>query len=241
MRHLLPKKLSLATAIKLKVYNWIKNIFNISFRETYSQLGEDVAICHIFENTFKINSGFYIDVGCNHPIIFSNTFKLYIQGWSGITIDLNEELINLHKTERKKDDQVMAAVSDKIETVNVFEFESSLIRTINSDFFEEYKNSNKLLSKNKEITTTTLDSIISTFKVKNIDLLCIDVEGHDFKVLKSLDLKNIRPKMIIIEIHDINLEDLSSCEIFSYLKCQNYKFIGYLIANGFFIDNSIEL
>ena len=31
--------------------------------------------------------GTYVDVGANHPIIYSNTYHLYRLGWSGLAID----------------------------------------------------------------------------------------------------------------------------------------------------------
>ena len=41
---------------------------------SFSQLGEDIVLQHIFNNVIKISKGFYIDIGCNHPVFISNTF-----------------------------------------------------------------------------------------------------------------------------------------------------------------------
>ncbi len=38
----------------------------------------------IFE---KLRTGFYVDVGAHHPMLYSNTYYFYKQGWSGINID----------------------------------------------------------------------------------------------------------------------------------------------------------
>lgn len=235
----IPERLSVKTAIKLRAQNFIKKIFKIWNRESYSQLGEDIAIKHIFENELNIKNGCYIDVGCNHPIIFSNTFGLYLEGWKGITVDFNKDLIDLHHTERKQDIQINTAISDKKESVVVYEFESSLIRTINEKFYAEHKEDHKLISEDKTIETATLNQIIEENNLYHIDLLCIDVEGHDFKVLQSINLNKYRPKLIVIEMHGFNFEKLTENEIYAFLKNNNYKFIGYLIANGYFIDSAI--
>ncbi len=36
--------------------------------------------------------GTYIDVGCNHPKRFSNTYALYRAGWRGLAVDLDPSL-----------------------------------------------------------------------------------------------------------------------------------------------------
>ncbi|QNM86257.1 FkbM family methyltransferase [Polaribacter pectinis] len=235
------KRSSVKTALKFKVYNFFKKIIKIKYRETYSQLGEDIAICHLLEKYLKLNKGFYIDVGCNHPIQYSNTFLLYRKGWSGITIDLNKELISLHKLERKGDIQINTAIADKNESVKVYEFSEDGVNTINKDFYDEIKNHANLISDSRTIDTLTLNEIIEEHKVSKIDLLCIDVEGHDFKVLQSINLKKYRPKLIVVEMLDnFDFKNLSESEIFSYLKENNYKLVGYLIANGYFIDETLN-
>ena len=41
--------------------------------------------------------------------------------------------------------------------------------------------------------------------IKHIDFLNIDVEGSDYKVISSLNLNDIRPKMICIEENKYNI------------------------------------
>ena len=235
------KRSSTKTAIKFRIYNFFKKIIKIKYRETYSQLGEDIAINHFLEKFLNINKGFYIDVGCNHPIKNSNTFLLYRKGWSGITIDFNEKLMTLHKEERKGDMQKIAAISDISEAAKIYEFSENEINTINKDFFDKMETQKEVISDSKIINTLTLNEIIQENEVFKIDLLCIDVEGHDFNVLKSIDLIKYRPKLIVVEMLDsYDFTNLSESEIYNYLKKYNYKLVGYLIANGYFIDDTIN-
>ena len=67
---------------------------------TYSQFGE----CRIIDGFFgDKGDGYYVDVGCNQPIHYSNTWKLYLKGWSGLTLDPNPNLIRHHKKQRPRD------------------------------------------------------------------------------------------------------------------------------------------
>ena len=67
---------------------------DLAFKYSFSHAGEDL---HIISLLNLNRPGFYIDVGSNHPIRHSNTFKLYLNGWSGLLLDANPILINKSK------------------------------------------------------------------------------------------------------------------------------------------------
>ena len=50
----------------------------ISKKKYFSFSGVDVIIENIFRDK---NDGFYIDIGCQHPIKNNNTYLLYKKGW----------------------------------------------------------------------------------------------------------------------------------------------------------------
>ena len=72
-------------------------------RQSYSQWGEDSYIKEYFKDK---KNGFYVDIGCFHPIMYSNTCLLYNKGWSGINIDLNQTSIDLFNIARKRDKNI---------------------------------------------------------------------------------------------------------------------------------------
>jgi len=51
------------------------------------------------------------------------------------------------------------------------------------------------------VKTKTLNEVIneSSYKDTQIDVLSIDVEGMDFRVLRSLDIKNIVQKLLLLK------------------------------------------
>ena len=57
---------------------------------------------------------------------------------------------------------------------------------------------------------------------KKIDLLDIDVEAADLKVLQGLSFEKFKPELICIEIHEKNLKEN---ETFKFLKDYNYELI----------------
>ena len=59
----------------LKLINILRQAFFKSIdKNFFSQFGEDRIINEIFEENYT--DGFYVDVGCFHPIKHSNTFRL---------------------------------------------------------------------------------------------------------------------------------------------------------------------
>ncbi len=79
-------------------------------KKTYSMYGEDLIIQNFFKKKTK---GFYVDIGCYHPLDGSNTFLLYKKGWNGINVDLNKISIDLFNKARKKDENFNLAISNK--------------------------------------------------------------------------------------------------------------------------------
>ena len=116
-------------------YNlYIKNFYK---KKTgyYSQWGEDRYISEFFKNKKK---GFYFDIGCYHPIKYSNTCLLYKNGWSGVNIDANRTSIDLFNIARPKDNNICAAISDNnnlteyfVDNINPFLLQQAVNSVIN--------------------------------------------------------------------------------------------------------------
>ena len=81
---------------------------------------------------------------------------------------------------------------------------------------------------------------LSPYKEKEIDLLNIDTEGNDFKVLKSLDFNIYNPKIIIIETHLKDIHKIINSEIYKYLFDRNYNLISWNIYSLIFIKKNFK-
>ena len=143
--------------------------------------------------------GFYIDVGCYHPIRLSNTRFLYDKGWRGINIDISKKSIDLFKIARKKDINLNIGIGNKNKVSEAY-FKKDLFHA--NTFV--YDHAEKLLGEyiKKKINVHTLNSVIdSNAKDKKIDFLDIDCEGKDLEVLEGLDLNKNEIDLISIEMH----------------------------------------
>ena len=107
--------------------------------KSYSISNVDLIINRMFS---KIKNGIYVDVGCNHPIKYNNTYLLYKRGWRGINIDLDKKSIDEFNLIRNKDYNIQALISSE-ENINkeiYFYHERSAINTVSKDLID-YRNS----------------------------------------------------------------------------------------------------
>ena len=91
------KKIFLKNKFTYKIYLYYNlYIRHKSFinRKQYSQWGEDLFIEDYFKNK---NKGTYLDIGCFHPFMYSNTCLLHKKGWSGVNIDINQTSIEINE------------------------------------------------------------------------------------------------------------------------------------------------
>lgn len=58
----------------------------------------------------------------------------------------------------------------------------------------------------RRVTTLTYRSLLSRHGVEQVDLLVVDTEGHDWEILKTVDLGERRPRLIVYEHFHLPLE-----------------------------------
>jgi FkbM family methyltransferase len=73
-----------------------------------------------------------------------------------------------------------------------------------------------------EVKCITLDTLLHKYDVKSIDILCIDAEGWDYKILRQLNFGVWRPKLIRCEY--INLSEEEKSGIVNILKENDYVY-----------------
>ncbi len=214
---------------------------------SYSYGGVDLLILDIFKNQKK---GYYLDIGCAHPIKNNNTYLLYRKGWNGINIDLDKENIDLFNSYRKRDFNVTAAVSDKEgETDLYFYHNKSALNTIskqNADFQKAD------ISSIKKIKTQSINKILenSPYKDQKIDFLSVDVEGYELDIFKNFDFNKYSPKVIVVEfldlslkkleIKNLNINNMIRSEIFELIQSKGYTLANVLHSDLVFINNSFR-
>lgn len=213
-----------------KIYRYLK----IKPHKSFAYFGEEILINKIFSET---PNGFYVDVGAHHPKNGSLTFFLYKKGWHGINFDITEKNIDFLKSIRKRDHSYKVAISDANKQLNSYIFdEGSQLSSLEKDFAKKWSNILQIPYKKVSIQSKTLNKIFEDIQLTKIDYLNIDVEQHEYKVLKGIDLKVFRPKLITCEIHEKKIERILKSNSYKYLTKNKYIFISHYHITSFFVS-----
>jgi len=178
-------------------------------------------------------------------ILYSNTkFFEDSLNWKGILIEPHPEKFNLLKQNRPNnflfnhlvschDDEVTfkyfidghAAVSGVESTLSQHHYDVFYNNTDNNIFPQS-----SMLMKPKSLT-----EIVKSTNVTHIDFLSLDVEGHEYEVLKSWDF-SIPIDVILIETLGVQPERDQLCR--EILLSNNYKFIQKFKHNEIYVSQS---
>ena len=213
-------------------------------KKSYSLSNVDLIIDYLFKN---INKGVYIDVGCNHPIKFNNTYLLYKRGWSGINIDSDLDSIKLFNRFRSKDFNVRNIVSNDESIKKLYYYHKrSALNTLSKDLVD-YRTSKP--SKIIEEKSVTLNKIIedSPYHNSKINLLSLDVENHEFEVLKNFNFLKYNIDVLVVEITDTNLKKLemynqsldfvTTSKVYKLIIENGYKLVNLIHSDMVFVKN----
>ena len=228
---------------------FLKKIYYSKYsKKSYSISYVDLVIDRIFS---KIKKGVYIDLGCNHPIKYNNTYLLYKRGWCGINIDSDRKSIDEFNKFRKNDHNVNALISSKNREIKYYFYhDRSALNTVDSNLVKKRK------AKPKKILTlksTTLNSVIknSPFKKSKINLLSVDIENHEYEALKNFNFKKFKIDCIILELlntknknietQNQDLKFILKSKIYKLLIKNNYKLINWVNSDLIFFHKKSKI
>jgi FkbM family methyltransferase len=186
-----------------------------------SQLGQE-----FLPKIYGISTGFFVEVGANDGLTFSNTRILESLGWSGVLIEPDPR--NLDSLRKNRNSVILpfcATNADGV-SVNLSLAEDSLY----SSSFTSAKDITSGIKKTYKVKGFTLTSMLDRVDAPtDIALMTIDVEGDELGVLDGLDLEKYNIKIICIE-HNYNKANLET--ISSIMKNSGYSRI-YKVASQF--------
>jgi len=203
----------------------IKRIIDRQILKTFSQNREDLIIEKLL--TYKPKT--FIDIGSNHPIKFNNTYRFYLSGSRGINIEPNQYLINQYQNLRPKDNNLNIGIGLENTIKTFYQLDPDVDSTFSKkQALIKIKQGCRLMNK-YPVNIISLKKLFSKYlKNKSIDLLSIDTEGYDFKIIQGNDWSKYRPKIICIEDNCIAVQ--------SYLISRNYSLKSITKNNSIYID-----
>jgi FkbM family methyltransferase len=203
----------------------------------YGQLGDDCLLWQFFQ--FK-PTGYFVDVGAFDGIHLSNSYSFEQQNWRGICIEPHPDYYPLCAAARPGSICLeVACVGDDSQQQVSFQTESAgLFSGISVDekrIMDAYKWRRVAYTGIKTVTVKarTLASVLDEYLPPDtlIDFISIDVEGTEPEVLRGLDLKRYRPRVLVVESNTAEMSDV----IQAILHQAGYHHARILGVNHFYV------
>jgi len=188
--------------------------------EAYSQNGEDLVLARLFHGT---KHGFFVDVGAHHPFRFSNTYRLYKDGWRGLNIDAMPGSMKAFNELRPNDINVEAGVSITQGTAKYYVFNEPALNTFSKEEAEKKNGRHGFqIQQVMDVPTYPLRSLLEKHLPENqtIDYLNVDIEGFDLQALQSNDWERFPVRVVSVESYTKG--GITSDEVYKYMKGLGY-------------------
>lgn len=192
-------------------------------RRSFAQEGEDMILERLLDG---VTRGAYVDVGAHHPTRFSNTYHFYRRGWSGMNIDAMPGSMGAFRKLRPRDINLEVGISATHGFTSFNLFNEPALNSFDEELsFSRHQSPNqyKIIGK-RTIETHPLKDVLDKHwpADRHIDFMSIDTEGLDLEVLQSNDWQRYRPGLLIVELLDCPLTELSGHPISQFVASHGY-------------------
>lgn len=196
--------------------------------QSYSQYNQDIIL---YNNFFKtIDKGYFVDIGAHDGVSLSNTKFFEDLGWEGVCIEPQPDIYKKLVTNRKCI-TIQGAVSDlkkkQIEFCKITGYSSMLSGII--DYYDE-RHKERILSEIQSYENNTKEKIIvdnynfnNVIQQENINLLSIDTEGGEDKIINSIDFTRYKIDIILFEDNYDDSYNKLNDNVKKYYRPAKYK------------------
>ena len=200
---------------------------------SFSQEGEDILLAEYFSDKL---TGTYVEIGAYHPFRFSNTYRFYQKGWTGVCIDPSNTTEDLFKKFRPNDQFFCVAVGAENKQLPFYRFNEPALNTFDKSRAQHLdKNSNyHLVSETLQQISPLKDILASASNLSTIDFISIDVEGFEMEVLQSNDWSKYNPEVILIEDTLFKIDQPSLSPVYNFLTDKGYRLFAKTPRSLFF-------
>lgn len=175
----------------------------------YGQYRQD----HILnEQFFKgKRGGVFLDIGADDGVSLSNTY-FYEKNldWTGILFEPNTDMY-LEAVKIRKNPVMNLALSNKDGIVKYTRIRgyARTLSGITETYDPNYNNPDGRINseirdmggsrEELEIVALKLDTVLDMFRIKDVDLVSLDVEGHELQILENFDFSKYNLKIFTME------------------------------------------
>lgn len=238
-------KKALPGGLVRSVRNVVESFEFLWRRNYYGQFGEDAVLQNIFRDMAwrrastshaeKIPKqvGFYVDVGAFAPIQHSNTYWFYKRGWRGINIDATPGSMRIFRRIRPRDINLELAISSHEGSLTYYCWGvPNVMNTTSKEVADQLSSQGGQRPQEIVIPSRTLEHVLDEKLPQGqvIDFLTVDVENHNFEVIKSNNWTKYKPRIVLVEADNDSstFEAIAISPMVAFLKNQGYAICAWI-------------
>lgn len=162
---------------------------------SYAQNFEDVLLWRALSH---VERGFYVDIGAQHPVVDSVSRAFYERGWRGVHVEPSGAYADLLRNERPEERVVQAAVGARDGVLKFFEVPDTGLSTADPTVAARHAQQG-YASREIEVPSLTMDTLLAPYREQEIHWLKIDVEGYESEVIAGWTMDAQRPWIVVVE------------------------------------------
>ena len=192
-----------------------------ALRRFYGENAEDALLMLLCgELGLPLRGLAYLEIGTNDPVRFNNTYSLYRAGARGLLVDPLPAVGRLAAMARPDDRFLHAAVSaqSSAKPMTFYASKSSLVSSLSREHHHAWDGITHNEVYEIPVDVIGINEIVDTCPPL-VDMLLVDAEGEDEKIMRALDYARFHPAVIMVEMDHL---DTSRAELIAFMRTNDY-------------------
>lgn len=159
-----------------------------------SQHGEETVVRKYINHVGK-----YLDIGAGEAIDLSNTYDLYLEGWSGVLVEpypkYRDDILRI----RPKDKLCNKVITNRVGEMEMWDT-ASIETVLGVDYRENRLRPDGIMRKPYTTQCYTMKEFLEEYpEIKEPDFCSIDIETGEEALFSCTDFSMFKPKLMCIE------------------------------------------
>nr|UOF76538.1 StAR [Macrobrachium nipponense] len=216
-------------------------------KSSFEVIGDHLT--HFFSDQ---RSGFFVEAGAFDGEMFSNSLWLEKQlGWKGLLVEADPDSFQLLTWKRRKAWTSNSCISrfpypqrTTFEALQGLSIDHPMVyrsnsRPMSSPFrkLDNKWNRNSVKSYFR-VQCFPLASYLHALNVTTVDLMILDIQGHEWEVIRTLPLDRVTVRVMVVEYYNVSPEGLISESEFNprfadYMRNLGYRLVEYELESNY--------